>query len=399
VVWKPVKAAIGGATKVYQTQKSVLAVLRYFGRVVARRGPAALQRRIETRRSLSRIATASADLSDQIKIAIIVGGVVGDNIMAARFLRDLGAECPDVAFDVYTSNVALGKWIYGGVACLSNCFQDNAFQAVYQQYDVSFVFSDTMRLLHQNAKPGRWSEKFSAIVESVKSFSDEQKQVDGLPYNQYGIVAQDLFYKHGVNRAVANHFIAGIPYGGDRYGLAVEDDVTSQFSLAGKRYATVHNGFDLKTVTQNGSATKVYPRFGEVIREIRKVMPDLLFIQIGAATSVVIEEADINLLGRTTLQQAAAIVKQSACHIDNESGIVSIASCFGTPCCVVFGPSSADYFSYDGNVAVRPRQCGGCWWIEKDWMSRCPRGMNEPVCMYTQPPSVVADAVIGLLRR
>jgi len=69
----------------------------------------------------------------------------------------------------------------------------------------------------------------------------------------------------------------------------------------------------------------------------------------------------------------------------------------GTPCCAVYGPSSADYFAYKGHAVVRPIECGGCWWITKGWLSQCPRGQREPVCMYTQPPRRVARAVLQLL--
>jgi ADP-heptose:LPS heptosyltransferase len=177
----------------------------------------------------------------------------------------------------------------------------------------------------------------------------------------------------------------------------VDEDVVAKFSLSARRFVTVHNGFDLSTVTETKFATKVYPRFGDVIKEFRKKQPGIVFVQIGASTSVVIEEADINLVGKTNLRQAAALVKAAACHVDNESGLVTIASCYGTPSCVVYGPSSADYFTYDGNATIRPLHCGGCWWVAKDWMSRCPRGMNQPICMYSQPPGNVAEAVVQLL--
>jgi hypothetical protein len=338
----------------------------------------------------------SPQRQDRLGIAVSVGGAVGDNVMAARFLRDLGAVCPDLAFDVYTSNVVLGKWIYQDVAAVRDCFQDVAFNTVYTQYDVALFFGDTMKLLHHKATDG-WSKEFSAIAASIARFSEAHKEAPEFPYNHDGVVAQDLFYKHGLNRARANHFIADIPYGGDRYRLPADEEIISKHSLSERRFVTVHNGYDLSTVAQTGSATKVYPRFGEVIKELRKSRPELVFIQIGASTSVVIDEVDINLVGQTNLRQAAALVKAAACHVDNESGLVTIASCYGTPCCVVYGPSSADYFTYEGNATIRPVQCGGCWWIAKDWMSRCPREMNQPVCMYSQPPGRVAEAVIGLL--
>ncbi len=398
---KLIGSVINAAVETYRSQKSILAVGRYFYFLLARRGPAAIKRRIEARRTLANIAAQPELLqaeAGQIAVAALVGGVVGDNIMAARFLRDLNAVCPNVRFDVYTSNLALGNWIYAGVPGMRNCFQDTVFERLPAEYDAQLEFGDTVRFLQ--AKPNLFEGqggRFSAILDSIRKFSEKHSRSIE-PYNRDGVVAQELLYTTGTNRAAANHVIAGVAYGGDWYDLAADDAAIGKFMLAGKKYVTVHNGFDLSQVTNSGTVPKVYPRFAEVIKEVRQVMPDLVFVQIGSSTSVPIEGTDFNLIGRTSLAEATGLVKGAACHLDNESGLVTIASCYGTPCCVIYGPSSPDYFSYKGNVAVRPIECGGCWWASKEWLRRCPRGLEEPVCMYTQPPARVAEGVVQLLQ-
>ena len=397
--WKTIKSVFDASLDVYRSQKSFVAVGYYFGRLLLRRGPAAIRRRLETVRSLARLAQEVPRQSGQISVAALIHGAIGDSVMAARFLRDLKACCPEVVFDIYTANVAQARWIFGEVGGVNNCLQDSAFDRVSKgHYDASFIFEDTVRVA--NVKPALRDKHvgmFSSVLESIDRFYENHKEHDGAPYNPNGVLAQELLYRYGTNRAKAAHLIAGIDYGGDRYCLAVEDGAVAKFSLSGKRYITVHNGFDLSQVTHTGSVTKVYPKFGEVIAEVRKAKPEFAFVQIGASTSIAVEGIDFNLIGKTSLREAASLVKQASCHLDNEGGLVTIASCYGVPCCVVFGPSSPDYFSYQGNIAVRPVECGGCWWITKDWLSRCPRGMPKPVCMYAQPPSAVARATLQLL--
>lgn len=398
--WKSINSAMNTAVETYRSQKSILAVGRYLYLLLSRRGPAAIRRRIETRRTLADLAAQRSQVqiaSGQIALAAIIGGVVGDNIIAARFLRDLSSACPNISLDIYTSNLSLGKWIYAGVPGMRNCFQDTVFGKLPAEYDAELEFGDTVRLLR--AKPRLLEDKrerFSTILTSIQSFSEKHNR-DVEPYNRDGVIAQELLYRHGTNRAAANHVIAGLTYGGDRYGLTADDAAVAKFMLAGRRYVTVHNGFDLSQITHSGSASKVYPRFADVIKEVRQAIPDLVFVQVGSSTSVPITGTDFNLIGKTSLAEAAGLVKGATCHIDNEGGLVTVASCYGTPCCVVYGPSSADYFAYQGHVAVRPIQCGGCWWVAKDWLSRCPRGMDEPVCMYTQPPWRVAKGVLQIL--
>jgi ADP-heptose:LPS heptosyltransferase len=168
--------------------------------------------------------------------------------------------------------------------------------------------------------------------------------------------------------------------------------------LAPQAYITIHNGFDTTEVIHRGSSTKTYPHFGEVIKILRRSIPEFKFVQLGAATSVPIEGVDLNLISKTNLAEAAGLIRGAAIHIDNESGLVHIASCFGTLACVVYGPTNPDFFHYPGNGQVRPMICGGCWWITKDWLSRCPRG-EEPICMHGQPPKNVAEMALSLIGR
>lgn len=331
-------------------------------------------------------------------MAILVTGVVGDSIMAARFLRDMNTAFGDLVFDVYSANLAQSRWIFAAVRNIRDHLQDTLFDSASANYDIALMFSDTVA--YRRARP----DFATGLPPELATMLTRLTEVSGIGvadaearHRHEGILAQDLLFKHSRTRATASQFLAGINYGGPRYPLSVNDDVLTRYALLGKKYITVHNGFSLAEVAHNKTSTKSYMRFGDVIKEVRKTRPDLSFVQIGAATSVPIEGTDLNLIGQTTLPEAAGLVSKAASHLDNESGFVTVASCFGTPSCVVYGPTSADYFAYDGNIAVRPVACGGCWWTSKDWMTRCPRGMREPICMNTQPPSAVARALLQLL--
>jgi hypothetical protein len=130
-----------------------------------------------------------------------------------------------------------------------------------------------------------------------------------------------------------------------------------------------------------------------VVALLKREFPDMFVVQIGSKTSTPIERVDLDLIGKTTLPQASAVIEGALAHLDNESGMVHIASCFSVPSCVIFGPTPPDYFGYAWNVNVRPKVWGSCWWITEDWMDRCPRGFDEPVCTYTQPAKEVAQAM------
>jgi hypothetical protein len=363
-----------------------------------RRGPQAIARRLEAIRSAARIAAQSPVAGDETAIAVLVGGVVGDSIMTARFLRDLQDACHDLVFDIFSADVRLSRWVLGPVKGVRQHYQDLTFDASSAQYDVALFFSDSVSVWNGARAPDTAkSPRLAMAVTALRAYASGRSENPDLFHRQECVLAQEVFFRHGKTRAELSQFLTGIDYGGPLYDLAVEEIDGLGPKLAGAKYVTVHNGYSLGEIGKSRTSTKSYMRFGEVLAQVRKRRADLKFVQIGAGTSVPIEGVDVQLIGKTSLPQAAGLIKNAACHLDNESGFVTVASCFGTPSCVVYGPTSADYFAYAGNVAVRPVECGGCWWTAKDWMTRCPRGMAEPVCMRSQPPEAVAAALLGLL--
>jgi ADP-heptose:LPS heptosyltransferase len=169
------------------------------------------------------------------------------------------------------------------------------------------------------------------------------------------------------------------------------------FGLQRRPYVTVHNGYDPNMVVSHERATKCYPHFNEVVATLRRAYPGLTFVQVGIHTSAPIASADMNLIGKTTLQQVAGLLRGAVFHLDNEGGLVHLASAMGVRSCVVFGPTSSRYFGYPDNVNIDPGFCGGCWWITETWMNHCPRGFKTALCMTEQPAADVATAASRLV--
>ncbi|MBJ7252120.1 MAG: hypothetical protein JHC89_12165, partial [Acetobacteraceae bacterium] len=178
----------------------------------------------------------------------------------------------------------------------------------------------------------------------------------------------------------------GIRYGGQSLAIEADAEALRRFSLTGRDFITVHNGFDPNFIVSGGRATKCYPHFDATLAGLKAARPGLLIVQLGSTTSEAIAAADLNLIGRTSLAEAAALLRATRLHLDNEGGLVHLAACYGRRSLVVFGPTPSDYFGYSSNINVDPLRCGGCWWIEESWMDRCPRGMKQPECMFAQPP-------------
>ena len=106
-----------------------------------------------------------------------------------------------------------------------------------------------------------------------------------------------------------------------------------------------------------------------------------------------IEEADLNLVGKTDFLAAAAILANAALHIDGESGLVHLRHVLGGRSVVLFGPTPVEYFGYADNCNLVSKGCRGCMWMTDDWFEVCSRGTAEPECM----ASITANDLIGAM--
>jgi lipopolysaccharide heptosyltransferase I len=88
----------------------------------------------------------------------------------------------------------------------------------------------------------------------------------------------------------------------------------------------------------------------------------------------------IDLTGRTTVSEMAALVERSAVCVTNDSGPMHLAVALGRPVVSVFGPTDPLWvgpYGRPGAVVRREMDCGPCYLRS---LSRCPHGhacMNE----------------------
>jgi len=91
----------------------------------------------------------------------------------------------------------------------------------------------------------------------------------------------------------------------------------------------------------------------------------------------------INLAGRTSLRELAALIKGCYFYVSGDTGPLHIASALQKPLLAVYGPTRPDrtgpYGNKDATVLVAPVECVGC--LKK----QC----NNWVCMYKVTPEMV----------
>ncbi len=327
-----------------------------------------------------------------------VTGGIGDHIVAARFLRDLLAAVGPLAFDIYTSKREAAAWIFASLDADVTCRDEKIlwerlrpdYAAALYVTQFALVYSDIADWAYITARAPKLVDvcaKLEAFGSRIEPCIQHHPRLDG----HLGRIASFM----GLDRRTFLQAMAGIAYGGDTLPLDVDPTALEKFGLAERPYITVHNGFDAEFGRATVTSTKVYAGFDEVIARMKALFPDLCVVQIGTVTSRPIPSADINLIGATTLRELAAVVQNARLNVDNESGVVHLASCFDVRSCVVFGPTSVEYYGYPQNINLAPPVCGGCWWLNEDWMARCAKGYEQAICMTERTPESVFEALVA----
>ncbi len=330
------------------------------------------------------------------------GGGVGDDIVVARFVRDLRAACGAFQFVIACNDEARSSWIYEAVPGFRGCLSASLFGKSVDMFSHALRVDQMVQVMGETASNvgcGQFEEKFGKVRANIAaSLTRNELLLKGVPYT-WGDLARRAVFANAT-RATYLHAQAGIDYGGDQLRLRTEPDAITRFGLRGINFVTVHNGFDPAFIVSGNSSTKCYGSFDRVVSRLTEICPGIRFVQLGSPrTSRAIAGAQVDLIGKTSLAEAAAIISASRLHIDVDSGLVHVAACFGVQSLVLFGPTDADYFGYRSNINLRPRFCGGCWWTSEAWMDQCVRSFDEAQCMSSHAAEDVVAHVVEALER
>jgi hypothetical protein len=331
-------------------------------------------------------------------VGIRILGGVGDYIVIARYLRDLQACAGPFVFDIYSNRPALASWIFSAVSGFRASYDEAIFSPTGSGYTLAMQISQFIVVEDQWMSPHLAAQhpRLAGVAQAIRRIRPSIAPIIAEHPRLDSFLAQKAIFANRGRRDYL-HFMSDVTtYGGDAIGIGFSEAARQQHGLTARPYVTVHNGYDPNMVVSHVRATKCYPYFDQVIAMLRESHPDMTFVQIGIHTSQPIGTADMNLIGETTLPEAAGLIRGAVLHIDNEGGLVHLAAAMGTRSCVVFGPTSARYFGYPANMNVEPSFCGGCWWITETWMNHCPRRFARARCMTEQPAAVIARAAEGL---
>jgi heptosyltransferase-2 len=120
-----------------------------------------------------------------------------------------------------------------------------------------------------------------------------------------------------------------------------------------------------------------------------------------ATASDIVKEAPgrvVNLIGRTGVIEAAAVIARATVFIGNDSGLTHLAEAVGVPVIALFGPTVEEFGYYpslpQSKVLERSLPCRPC---SRNGRRPCPRGTQE--CLTGIPVGSVEEALWDLLEK
>lgn len=175
-----------------------------------------------------------------------------------------------------------------------------------------------------------------------------------------------------------------------------EEDYRAVEKYKGQRYLTINNNAEGGMQTKSWS----FAYWAEVNRYIRQI--GFIPVQLGIQSDETLPLAE-RFYG--TVQESAALIKQSYGCITIEGGIAHIAKAVGVDSVIIFGPTPVKTFGYENNINLRSSTCSPCWWRKHDWFHHCTElgekiDKNKvPPCMRDLKPETVIKAIHKILER
>lgn len=326
-------------------------------------------------------------LPGQCLIAVRVSGGLGDLLRFNAFLGAVAQKYPNVRFDVYAVHGA-APLVFNSLPCVRAVGHERLYPWFSRRYDAYFFCGQiTQPEFYTDVFPlpllKKEADKWAAVRQNYKRY-------ELIFFNQ---IIEDAL-KEGFNFLEVLGRTAGFcGAGGARPRLDLHNTPNL---LAGRRYITFNTGWNKHDILPEGVSipNKCWPvhLWEEFVRLFRARCPGVEIIQLGEENSPQIKGADVSLLGRTTLLQAAAVLKGALVHVDCDCGLMHLAYALGVPAVILFGPTHGEYLKYPGNISIFSEQCGCCWHLTQDWSVRCPL-YPQARCMRSITPQRVVEAV------
>lgn len=169
-----------------------------------------------------------------------------------------------------------------------------------------------------------------------------------------------------------------------------ENEVLKRYGLFGIQYIAVNRDIDVDGSLNHPKLwSKKY--YEDLLSLLKQKYQDIYLVQLGAGReNIQLDGIDINLVGRTTIDETKVLLKNAITLISSEGGLVHLMHFLNGKSIVIFGPTDEKHFGYEKDIKVVNRKCGlPCVYMEDDWGQRCILGKEQERCVNQVTPEMV----------
>ena len=356
----------------------------------------------------SRIANADFALGSNPSLAIFIGGGYGDYLLAANwidYLKRIIDEnvCIDIFYESKKKKSAFSIFTIEDVR--QHLLDEDEYRS--ESYLASIFVVSFPILKHGNEQTFKEiAPKLAEYILRLRQFNDSIRfECDLHPFLDCKMSARGVIYRK--KRIASLDFDNLLGMTEDYiHKLPVEEDEEGylcRLALEKNRFILVHRGWDASgpNVDFNVKGWSLKSCAG-LMEKLKSRFSDYKIVLFGADSfqAPPSDGCDLNLIGKTSMEQVKVLLRNAACLVDNEGGMVHLRHALhGGISVVLFGPTSPDFFGYSENINIRSNVCKQwCEWISSDWASKCIRtGRQEAPCMEAITTEDVVKAVEKVL--
>ena len=329
------------------------------------------------------------DTSKSVRLAFVPEGAYGDHLIFANWLQYFMEryQTPLICIDVYCASASIKSIFNYDIPNLTVVFEKIAPKP--KDYDAIFSFNRFPEIRYfRHGKISQLAPNLLHYIYQCESFMKEN-----LHYFEHKPLHDGWSAAAGIVSGIKRiqqpdiYGVLGITeeY---KYQIKVQEDEASylaKLNLQPGEFITVHRGWDgaYPTNIKAWSLTSC----GDLIHKLKITFPEKKIVVFGSERHQAPDtsDADLDLIGETTLEQVKVLLKNAAVHIDNEGGMVHLRhAVHGGPSVVMFGPTSSEFFGYSENKNIRSDICRQwCEWLTAEWPAKCAktREVGPTPCM------------------
>ncbi|MDR1891214.1 MAG: methyltransferase domain-containing protein [Puniceicoccales bacterium] len=347
------------------------------------------------------------DENDKLRIAVVVSGCIGDILIYGLVIKELSKHINcDYSIDLYMherDRKIILDFVFNK-ACFVSKLMATKTHNNFQDYDAVIGIDRCTYVIHYDSecveKKSKWLGDFCKKNENF--FTKHHKFFEHMP--RYHAIIEQWSILNGKSRIQQSDQCKLIGLNNSTHTfLNLEPanlEILKSLKLKNVQYITIQRGVNVHE--KLSQSTRMWPirHYEKFMKLFHQAYPAIKVIQLGYSNDLCksVEGVDINLIGKTSLDELAVILKHSLFHLDGEGGMVHMKKFLNGRSIAMFGPTSSEIFGYPENINLKGNGCNSwCEWVSDDWDKKCLRGFEEAPCMASISPEMVMGAVNEIL--